>query len=66
MGWLKSTPGGIRRFLKAIVQRYPTVPDVVIAEFGFAEPGESGRTTDDALWDLRRAVSCRVPSDDEN
>jgi hypothetical protein len=58
MGWLRSTPGGIRRFLKAIVQTYPTVPDVVVAEFGFAEPGEAERSTEDAMWDLRRAVSC--------
>jgi beta-glucosidase len=57
MGWLRSTPGGIRRFLKAIVQTYPAVPDVVVAEFGFAEPGEAARSTEDALWDLRRAVS---------
>jgi len=54
---LKSTPGGIRKFLKAITQDlFPNVKDIMVSEFGFSEPFESSYTTlQDALWDLRRA-----------
>jgi len=56
-GWLKSTPGGIRKFLKAITQDlFPSVKDIMVSEFGFSEPFESSYTTlQDTLWDLRRA-----------
>lgn len=54
--WLKSTPVGIRRFLNAITKElFPAVKDVVVSEFGFAEPFESLYTNiQDATWDLRR------------
>ncbi|CAZ79232.1 unnamed protein product [Tuber melanosporum] len=56
-GWLKSTPGGIRKFLKAITQDlFPSVGEIMVSEFGFSEPFESSFTNiQDALWDLRRA-----------
>ncbi|KAH0606329.1 uncharacterized protein H6S33_003990 [Morchella sextelata] len=55
--WLKSTPGGIRSFLKTITKDlFPAVPDIMVTEFGFAEPFESEYTNiQDATWDLRRA-----------
>jgi hypothetical protein len=61
--WLKSTPGGIRKFLKHITTvLHPNVPDIVVSEFGFAEPFESQlKSLDDVLWDLRRAVSRPFP-----
>jgi len=55
--WLKDTPTGIRKFLSKITKSlYPAITDIVVSEFGFAEPFESkfGDVTD-ALWDLRRA-----------
>ena len=55
--WLYDTPVGIRRFLKTITtQLFPKVPDIVVSEFGFAEPFEGQFTqTQQILWDLRRA-----------
>lgn len=55
--WLKSTPTGIRKFLSAITKElFPTVKEIMVSEFGFAEPFESDYTNlADATWDLRRA-----------
>ncbi|KAF2436903.1 glycoside hydrolase [Tothia fuscella] len=55
--WLRSTPAGLRKYLKFITKElFPTVPDIVVSEFGFAEPFESSLTKmEDILWDLRRA-----------
>ena len=57
VSWLYSTPIGIRKFLKEItMELFPSVPDIVVSEFGFAEPFESQlTTTNQNLWDLRRA-----------
>lgn len=55
--WLYNAPGGIRLLLKAITEDlYPSIPDIMVTEFGFAEPFE-GHFTDvnQILWDLRRA-----------
>jgi beta-glucosidase/6-phospho-beta-glucosidase/beta-galactosidase len=57
MGWLTSTPTGIRKFLKHLTTvLFPSIPDIAVTEFGFAEPFE-GQLSDKsaALWDLRRA-----------
>jgi beta-glucosidase len=55
--WLQSAPGGIRAFLNTITKDlFPSVPDIQVTEFGFAEPFEAqldSLTT--ILWDLRRA-----------
>lgn len=55
--WLYDTPTGIRKFLKKITtELFPSVPDVQVTEFGFAEPFESQLTSlTTILWDLRRA-----------
>lgn len=55
--WLKSTPGGIRKFLNTITKDlFPKVPDIMVTEFGYAEPYEDQYTNiQDATWDLRRA-----------
>lgn len=55
--WLYSNPSGIRGFLNVITkQLFPSVPDIVVSEFGFVEPGEGERTVlSEILWDLRRA-----------
>jgi beta-glucosidase len=55
--WLYSTPFGIRPFLNFIVKDYfPGVPEIVVSEFGFAEPAEASfDTLEQILWDLRRA-----------
>lgn len=55
--WLYDTPVGIRKFLKYITTvLFPSVPDIMVSEFGFAEPGESGLSSlSTILWDLRRA-----------
>lgn len=55
--WLYSTPVGIRRFLLHITTvLFPSVPDIMVSEFGFAEPGEASLTSlTTILWDLRRA-----------
>jgi len=54
--WLWSNPTGIRGFLKKITQLFPSVPDIIVSEFGFVEPQEGERTVQaEILWDLRRA-----------
>ncbi|RAR04119.1 glycoside hydrolase family 1 protein [Stemphylium lycopersici] len=57
MSWFYSAPAGVRRFLKHITQvLFPSVPDIVVSEFGFAEPFEAQWTDlNSALWDLKRA-----------
>ena len=57
VNWLYDTPTGVRRFLKEITQvLFPSVPDIFVTEFGFAEPFEGEMTTtNQILWDLRRA-----------
>ncbi|TVY67390.1 Beta-glucosidase 1A [Lachnellula suecica] len=57
VNWLYSTPLGVRKFLSVLTkQLFPSVIDIVVSEFGFAEPRE-GEDTDlgSILWDLRRA-----------
>jgi beta-glucosidase/6-phospho-beta-glucosidase/beta-galactosidase len=58
VSWLKSTPYGLRKFLKHITTvLFPSITDIVVSEFGFAEPFESRlEKMEDILWDLRRAV----------
>lgn len=54
--WLWSDPSGIRGILNKIMELFPTVPDIIVSEFGFVEPGEGDRTVlSEILWDLRRA-----------
>lgn len=55
--WLYDTPLGIRRFLTKITRDlFPSVPDIMVSEFGFSEPFENQfTTTNQILWDLRRA-----------
>ncbi|KAF2795557.1 glycoside hydrolase family 1 protein [Melanomma pulvis-pyrius CBS 109.77] len=56
MNWLYSTPDGIRKFLKHLTVLFPSIPDIVVTEFGFAEPFESQISNmNQILWDLRRA-----------
>ena len=57
MSWLYSAPSGVRRFLKHITtELFPSIPDIVVSEFGFAEPFEAQWSSlPPALWDLRRA-----------
>lgn len=57
VNWLWSTPVAIRKFLNTITKElFPTIPDIVVSEFGFAEPFEGQQTSLPAiLWDLRRA-----------
>jgi hypothetical protein len=57
MSWLYSAPAGVRRFLKHITtELFPGIPDIVVSEFGFAEPFEAQwQSVAPALWDLRRA-----------
>jgi hypothetical protein len=57
VSWLFSTPVAMRRFLNVITKDlFPTVPDIVVSEFGFAEPREGEETSlSNILWDLRRA-----------
>ncbi|TVY91905.1 Beta-glucosidase 1A [Lachnellula willkommii] len=57
MSWLFSTPVAMRRFLNVITKElFPAVPDIVVSEFGFAEPREGEETSlSNILWDLRRA-----------
>ncbi|KAF3045999.1 hypothetical protein E8E12_010073 [Didymella heteroderae] len=57
MSWLYSAPSGVRRFLKHITtELFPSIPDIVVSEFGFAEPFEAQwGSLAPALWDLRRA-----------
>ncbi|KAF2105662.1 WD repeat-containing protein 26 [Lophiotrema nucula] len=57
MNWLYSTPSGLRRFLKHLTTTlFPSITDIVVTEFGFAEPFESQLSNmNQILWDLRRA-----------
>jgi hypothetical protein len=57
VNWLQSTPLGIRKFLNVITKElFPAAPDVVVSEFGFAEPFEGElNNLGSILWDLRRA-----------
>jgi hypothetical protein len=57
VNWLWSTPIAIRKFLNTITKElFPTIPDIVVSEFGFAEPFEGQQESLPAiLWDLRRA-----------
>lgn len=57
--WLWSTPTGIRGLLNFLTKDYFNVPNaqqIVVSEFGFAEPAESSfDTLPQILWDLRRS-----------
>lgn len=57
VSWLWSAPQGVRRFLSKITKElFPSVPEIVVTEFGFAEPGEGSLDSLSAIqWDLRRA-----------
>ncbi|KAH8731743.1 WD repeat-containing protein 26 [Phaeosphaeriaceae sp. PMI808] len=57
MGWFFSAPSGVRRFLKHITTvLFPSIPSIVVSEFGFAEPFESNwKNLNSILWDIRRA-----------
>jgi hypothetical protein len=57
VSWLYSAPSGVRKFLKYITtELFPSVPDISVTEFGFAEPFEGQWSSlSPALWDLRRA-----------
>jgi len=57
VSWLYSTPGAIRKFLNVITKDlFPSIKDIVVSEFGFAEPFEGDQTSlSTILWDLRRA-----------
>lgn len=57
VSWLYSTPTAIRKFLNYLTKTlFPSIQDVVVSEFGFAEPFEGGDTSlSTILWDLRRA-----------
>jgi len=57
VSWLFSTPYTIRKFLGVITKTlFPSIPDIVVSEFGFAEPfaGEQNSLST-ILWDLYRA-----------
>ena len=62
MTWLYDAPLGLRKFLKHLTTvLFPSIPDIVVTEFGFAEPFEGQLSNmNDILWDLRRAVSVFV------
>ncbi len=55
--WLWSTPHTIRLFLNDITKKlFPSIKDIVVSEFGFAEPREGDESSlGNILWDLRRA-----------
>ncbi|KAF2140338.1 glycoside hydrolase family 1 protein [Aplosporella prunicola CBS 121167] len=57
VSWLYDGPMGIRRFLNRIVKDlFPSVNEIMVSEFGFAEPFEAQLTDiNQVLWDLRRA-----------
>jgi beta-glucosidase/6-phospho-beta-glucosidase/beta-galactosidase len=57
VGWLYSTPTAIRKFLNVLTKDlFPSIPDIVVSEFGFAEPFEGDQNSlSTILWDLRRA-----------
>lgn len=52
-----SAPIGIRRFLSALTKKvFLSIKDIMVSEFGFAEPFEGMQTdVSNILWDLRRA-----------
>lgn len=54
---LYSTPTAIRKFLKTLTKDlFPSIPDIVVSEFGFAEPFEGDQDSlATILWDLCRA-----------
>jgi WD repeat-containing protein 26 len=47
----------MRRFLKVITtELFPSIPDIMVSEFGFAEPYEEQQSSlSNILWDLKRA-----------
>jgi hypothetical protein len=55
--WLYDNPTGVRKFLSKITKDlFPSVPDIQVTEFGFAEPFESQLASlQTILWDLRRS-----------
>ncbi|KAK8187225.1 WD repeat-containing protein 26 [Phyllosticta capitalensis] len=57
VSWLLSTPVGLRRYLNQITKElFPSVKEIVVTEFGFAEPFENDwPRRSPVLWDLRRA-----------
>ncbi|KAK7716555.1 hypothetical protein SLS57_006583 [Botryosphaeria dothidea] len=57
VSWLIDAPQGLRRFLSKITKElFPSVNEIMVTEFGFAEPFESQLDDLSAiLWDLRRA-----------
>jgi beta-glucosidase/6-phospho-beta-glucosidase/beta-galactosidase len=57
VSWLYSTPTAIRKFLNDLTKTlFPSIQDIVVSEFGFAEPFEGDDTSlSTILWDLRRA-----------
>jgi len=57
VSWLYSTPLSIRRFLNSLTKEiFPNITDIVVSEFGFAEPFEGSQDSlNTILWDLRRA-----------
>jgi beta-glucosidase/6-phospho-beta-glucosidase/beta-galactosidase len=55
--WLKSVPSGLRTFLNYLQTTYtgPAGTDIVLSEFGFADPGENASLTlADAVYDQPR------------
>jgi beta-glucosidase/6-phospho-beta-glucosidase/beta-galactosidase len=57
VSWLYNTPTSIRLLLNVITKElFPSIPDIVVSEFGFAEPFEGNQDSlATILWDLRRA-----------
>ncbi|KAF2204435.1 putative beta-glucosidase 34 [Delitschia confertaspora ATCC 74209] len=60
VNWLYDAPTGIRGYLNHLTKvLFPSIPDIVVTEMGFAEPfeGEMAERSglQSALWDLRRA-----------
>lgn len=57
VSWLTSTPKAMRAFLNVLTKElFPSAPDIVVSEFGFAEPDEGlSSNLGSILWDLRRA-----------
>lgn len=57
LSWLFNTPLRMRRFLKVITtELFPSIPDIMVSEFGFAEPYEEQQSSlSNILWDLKRA-----------
>jgi beta-glucosidase len=57
MPWLYTAPAGLGKYLKHIATvLFPSIPSIVVSEFGTAEPFESSHSSlTPALWDLRRA-----------